>query len=186
MVKPPEDGGFFVRIGRSQDMKTDNLARMATFSMNNRFINGLIAMSLKRRKIKKGKSMKRLKTFFLVTDIGFIAYWLVITLHFIPDAYLFKDHDNPIVMAWNWSFLPLDLLISVTGLSSLFLFKKANHSWRQWALVSLVLTFCSGLMAIGFWAVKGDFDPWYWFFNLYLMIYPLFFLSAFVKVQTEN
>jgi len=36
--------------------------------------------------------------------------------HVIPESYLFKDYDNPILQAWNWSFLPLDLCISFTDL----------------------------------------------------------------------
>ncbi|WP_106766698.1 Loki-CTERM sorting domain-containing protein [Paenibacillus faecalis] len=125
--------------------------------------------------------MKFLKPFFLVTDIGFIIYWIVTYFKIIPESWAFKDYNNPILVDWNWSFFPLDILISITGLSSLYLYKKKRSSWQSWALISLVLTFCSGLQAIAFWAFAGDFDVFWWGFNLYLLIYPLFFLRLVMK-----
>lgn len=125
--------------------------------------------------------MKFLKPFFLVTDIGFILYWIVTYFHIIPDPWAFKDYNNPIMIDWNWSFFPLDILISITGLTSLYLYKQNNLTWRPMALISLVLTFCSGLQAIAFWAFANDFDIYWWGFNLYLMIYPLFFLKTVIR-----
>lgn len=125
--------------------------------------------------------MKFLKPFFLVTDIGFIIYWIVTYFKIIPESWAFKDYNNPILVDWNWSFFPLDILISITGLSSLYLYKKNRSSWQSWALISLVLTFCSGLQAIAFWAFAGDFDVFWWGFNLYLLIYPLFFMRVVMK-----
>ncbi len=119
--------------------------------------------------------MNKLKYFFLVVDIGFIAYWLITLVGVIPNEYLFKDYENPILVAWNWSFLPLDLFISSTGLTSLWLWKKDNNNWKSLALISLVLTFCSGLQAIAFWTLRSDFDISWWIPNLFLLIYPLFF-----------
>jgi hypothetical protein len=55
--------------------------------------------------------MEKLKPWVLAVDIGFIAYWLITLLHLIPGEYLFQDYNNPILVAWNWSFLPLDLFI---------------------------------------------------------------------------
>lgn len=122
--------------------------------------------------------MKLLKPFFLVTDIGFILYWIVTYFHIIPESMAFKDYNNPIMVHWNWSFFPLDILISITGLGSLYLYRKKQPSWKPLALISLVLTFCSGLQAIAFWAFANDFDIFWWAFNLYLLIYPLFFLKT--------
>lgn len=132
--------------------------------------------------------MRRLKPFFLVTDIGFILYWLITLAHVIPAEYLFQDYTNPILVAWNWSFLPLDLMISATGLLSLYLHKREDMRWRSLALVSLVLTFCSGLQAVSFWVLRNDFDPSWWIPNLYLLIYPLFFIPGFLyrKAETES
>ena len=39
--------------------------------------------------------------------------------------------------------------------------------------------------AIAFWLIRGDFDPSWWIPNLYLMIYPLFFLQRFVKLEVR-
>lgn len=125
--------------------------------------------------------MRALKPFLLFTDIGFIVYWLITALHLIPAQYLFNDYTNPILVAWNWSFLPLDLLISATGLSSLYLAQRGDRRWRDLALISLVLTFCSGLMALVFWALRADYDPSWWVPNLYLLLYPLAFLPSMLR-----
>jgi len=127
--------------------------------------------------------MRKLRPFFLVVDLGFLLYWAITLLHWIPPQYLFKDYENPILQAWNWSFLPLDLAISATGLSALYLWRKGKESWRPLALISLVLTFCSGLMAVAFWTLRGDFDPSWWAPNLFLLLYPLFFLPGFLKAE---
>ncbi|MEK4149955.1 YvaD family protein [Robertmurraya sp. FSL W8-0741] len=130
--------------------------------------------------------MKFLKPFFLVTDIGFIIYWIVTYFSLIPKDWAFKDYDNPIIIAWNWSFFPLDIFISATGLYSLYLYKKSSTKWRAYALISLVLTFCSGLQAIAFWGFSLDFDISWWAMNLYLMIYPLFFIPFFINHDTSG
>ncbi|WP_366248869.1 DUF5360 family protein [Terribacillus aidingensis] len=127
--------------------------------------------------------MKYLKPFFLVTDIGFIIYWIVTYLHIIPTSWAFKDYNNPLTIAWNWSFLPLDILISITGLYSLYLYEKNAEQWKMIALVSLVLTFCSGLQAIAYWSFNGDFDMSWWIMNLYLLIYPIFFIVPLVNTR---
>jgi hypothetical protein len=125
--------------------------------------------------------MKKLKKIFLITDIGFILYWLITLLHLVPDEYLFKDYNNPILVAWNFSFLPLDLLISFTGFLSLFCYHRGVKVWRKIALISLVLTFCSGLQAIAFWTLRLDFDLNWWLPNLFLLIYPMFFIPGLIS-----
>jgi hypothetical protein len=120
--------------------------------------------------------MKTLKPFFWITDLGFVAYWTITALHLLPREWLFQDYTNPILTAWNWSFLPLDLLISATGLTALYLHRLRREAWRGWALVSLALTMSSGLNAIAFWTIRGDFDPAWWLPNLYLLLYPLLFI----------
>lgn len=114
-------------------------------------------------------------------DIGFIVYWIITALHLIPAEYLYNDYENPILVDWNWSFLPLDLLISFTGLTSIRLYRQNSASWERWALVSLVFTFVSGLQALAFWTIRGDFDPTWWFFNGILLVYPLFYLPRLFK-----
>jgi len=120
--------------------------------------------------------MSTLKPFFWFTDLGMLVYWSVTAMALIPAEYAFNDYKNPLLVAWNWSFFPLDLLISLTGLFSLFLYEKRSSLWRGVALVSLTLTFVSGLNAVSFWAIRGEFALEWWFPNLYLLLYPLFFL----------
>lgn len=120
--------------------------------------------------------MRTLRYFFFLTDLGFILYWLVTGLHLLPDAYLFKDYTNPILVAWNWSFLPLDLLVSATGLTTLYLWQLGRPGCPLLVVVSLVLTLCSGLQSVAFWAVRADYDWLWWGPNLYLLVYPSYFL----------
>ena len=136
--------------------------------------------------VERSNFIAALKPFFLVVDIGFIFYWTVTLLQLIPDAYLFRDYDNPILVAWNWSFLPLDLLISATGLGSLYLRGRGNPVWRSVALISLVLIFCSGLQALAFWSFRLDFNLLWWLFNGFLLVYPLFFIPAFLRVEASR
>nr|WP_169810329.1 DUF5360 family protein [Paenibacillus macquariensis] len=89
-----------------------------------------------------------------MTDIGFIVYWIVTYFHIIPTSWAFKDYDNPIIIAWNWSFFPLDIMISFTGLYSLYLYRKQRSPWQGFAFISLVLTFCSGLVSQGYYIAR--------------------------------
>ena len=125
--------------------------------------------------------MRTLKPFFWFTDVGFVLYWAVTALHLIPPEFLFQDYTNPILTAWNWSFLPLDLLISATGFAALWAHRRGLEAWRPLALVSLAFTLTSGLNAIAFWTIRGDFDPAWWIPNLYLLIYPLFFMPRLLR-----
>jgi hypothetical protein len=117
-----------------------------------------------------------LKSFFVITDLGMIFYWSITYLKLIPEELLFKDYTNLILMSWNWSFLPLDLLIPLTGLSSLFYLNKNFRLFEKLALLSLVLSSISGLQAISFWTIQKDFDINWWIPNLYLLLYPLYFV----------
>lgn len=125
--------------------------------------------------------MRRLRGYFLVVDIGFIVYWICATLHLFPKAYLFKDYENPILQAWNFSFLPLDLFVSATGITSIILHRNGNWIWEPLALCSLMLTFSSGLQAIAFWTLRADYDVIWWLPNLFLMVYPTLFLCGAVR-----
>ncbi|KUP36062.1 hypothetical protein AU387_03430 [Bacillus halotolerans] len=129
--------------------------------------------------------MRVMKLFFLVTDVGFILYWLSAGFSLMPESWAFKHYQDPFMIAWNWSFFPLDILISITGLYSLYLQRIKRAIWRQMAQISLVLTFCSGLQALSFWTFSGDFDLAWWLFNGYLLIYPLFFIHRLLSKQCE-
>lgn len=126
----------------------------------------------------------KLKGLFLFTDIAFLAYWLVTCFHWIPPEYAYQDYNNQLLVIWNWSFFPLDILISATGFLSLYCYRKSSAVWQPLVLISLVLTFCSGLQAIAFWAIKQDFDLAWWIPNLYLLLYPLFFIPGLVRKMT--
>lgn len=130
--------------------------------------------------------MRALRIAMLLTDVGFIAYWVITVLHIVPPAYLFKDYADPLVVAWNWSFLPLDLLISATGLASLWLQRRGDRRWPAWTLVSLVLTSCSGLMALAFWALRRDFDPTWWVPNGVLLVYPIVFVRRVIAASMSG
>lgn len=124
-----------------------------------------------------------LRLLILLTDCGLVAYWLVTILSVLglidlPPDLLFSDYDNPIVVAWNWSFFPLDIVLSVVGLVGVRLAAQNDPRWWHWTIISLSLTVCAGLMAVSFWAIRGDFDPVWWGFNLYLILWPLPFLLS--------
>jgi Family of unknown function (DUF5360) len=121
------------------------------------------------------------KILLLVTDVGFILYWAITALVAcgllaVPPEWLFKDYHNPDIVAWNWSFMPLDLLASLSGLIAV---RRAlrRQAWRNAALVSMTLTFCAGFMALSFWVVQGSFDVTWWVPNLFLMLWPPFMAS---------
>lgn len=121
-----------------------------------------------------------LRALLLVTDVGFLAYWAVTLLHLLPPAWLFSGYGDATVSAWNLSFLPLDLVVSVTGLSSLALRRACPHAARALLSLSLLATSISGLQAIAFWATRGDFDLAWWLPNLFLLAWPLPFLARIV------
>ena len=125
--------------------------------------------------------MKHLPKFFYVVDIGFILYWFITGFHLIPDEYLYNDYKNELLVYWNWSFFPLDIAVSATGIYSLYLRKKGSISWTIYALLSLILTSTSGLMAISFWIFKGDYDLSWWAPNLFLLFYPVYFIREIIK-----
>lgn len=122
----------------------------------------------------------------LFTDIGMLLYWAItaamaLKLLDIPGDWLFKDYHDLRVMAWNWSFFPLDILLSVTGLAALRMESAGHPNWRIMAAISLTLTFCAGLMAIAYWLIVQDFDPSWWIPNLFLMLWPLPFLFRLMR-----
>lgn len=125
--------------------------------------------------------MKSLKYFFYVVDIGFIVYWLITIFHLIPAQYLYNDYTNQILVNWNWSFFPLDIFVSLSGLYSVYLSNKQSSKWKVFALISLILTSVSGLQAISYWTLAKDFEISWWIPNLFLLIYPIFFIPNLVK-----
>ncbi|MEV4165678.1 DUF5360 family protein [Nonomuraea dietziae] len=117
--------------------------------------------------------LRATKALMLVTDLGFVVYFSVTGLGLIPPQWAFADYGNPLMADWNWSFLWIDLLASATGLTSLWLLRTGGARGAGLMLVSLVLTMASGLMAIAFWTLRGDFSPAWWIPNLYLLLFPI-------------
>ena len=128
---------------------------------------------------------RNLRVLFLLTDIGFLLYWglsgaMALGLLRVPADWLFRDYTDPNIVAWNWSFLPLDLLASVTGLGAVWLARgaAARRNWQPLALISMTLTFCAGFLALLFWSFQCSFDLGWWASNLFLVAWPLAALVA--------
>lgn len=131
--------------------------------------------------------MSRALAFSLaVTDLVFLAYWSVSLLalagviHVPPDA-MYAGYDQPRVIAWNWSFLPLDLAFSASGLLAVRAARRGDPIWRPLALISLAFTMAAGGMAIGYWILLGEFNPSWFLPNLTLVVWPLAFLPGLVR-----
>lgn len=114
------------------------------------------------------------KVLMLTIDLGLLIYWAITALHLIPADMAFRDYSNPVVVAWNWSFLPLDILAVITGIAWTIAARRHPLAIRTLALLltSLTLTFAAGLMAICFWAIYGDFELSWWLPNLTLIVVP--------------
>lgn len=129
--------------------------------------------------------MKYLPVLFYIVDIGFIVYWLITLFHLIPGEYLYNNYTNPLLVSWNWSFFPIDILISATGLLSMYLRKRWNFLWIKFALISLILTFATWLMALSYWTINKDFEIQWWLPNLFLLIYPLLYIPKIVFSENK-
>ena len=108
-----------------------------------------------------------------LTELGMLAYWALailalLELIIIPPDLMYSDHRNPMIVNWNWSFLPIDVLFAVAGLTGRFAPIEVSKR-RTLSVVSLSLMFCAGLMAISFWTMQGSFDMFWWGVNLWLM-----------------
>lgn len=122
----------------------------------------------------------------LATDLLFLAYWVVAGLAeagFIqlpPDA-MYADYRNARVVAWNWSFLPVDLAFSLTGLAAVTAARRGSPIWRPLAILSLAFTATAGGMAVAYWTLLGEFDPGWYLPNLALLLWPMIFLPGLVR-----
>lgn len=122
----------------------------------------------------------------VITDWLFIAYWTVsgldrLGLVQVPPEMLYAHAHDPRVVAWNWSFFPLDIAFSVFGLAAVRASRRGDAAWRPLALVSLVLTMVAGGMAVGYWTLMGEFDPAWFLPNLALLVWPLAFLPGLIR-----
>lgn len=121
-----------------------------------------------------------------ITDVAFLLYWTLAALSaaafiHIPEAWLYANAGDPRVIAWNWSFLPLDIAFSLTGLAAVRYARRGDAAWRPLALISLILTMVAGGMAVGYWALLREFDLFWIGANALLLIWPTPFLGGLVK-----
>lgn len=124
-----------------------------------------------------------------ITDVFFLIYWAFAALDAlgviaIPADWLYANAHEPRVVAWNWSFLPLDLAFSATGIAAVRLAARDNPLWRPLALISLVLTMVAGGMAVGYWTLLGEFDPAWFVPNLVLLVWPLLFIGRLIRATS--
>jgi hypothetical protein len=120
-----------------------------------------------------------------ITDLLFLAYWLAagasaVGLIALPPSLMYAGYDEPRVAAWNWSFFPIDLAFSLTGLAAVRAARRGDQLWKPLALISLILTMVAGLMAVAYWTLLGEFDPAWFLPNLALVIWPTVFLPRLV------
>jgi hypothetical protein len=108
----------------------------------------------------------------LWTDLGFLGYWILTV------AGLVSVGADPLLQAWNWSFVGLDLLAIGTGLVSVGLARRAPVPADGLMLISLTLTAAAGLMALSFYVVRADYDLQWWLPNLWLLLFPTAALVA--------
>lgn len=121
-----------------------------------------------------------------ITDILFMTYWLIAGLALfgllnLPPDMMYGDYNDPRVVAWNWSFFPLDLIFSIFGYLAVSANRRGDPVWRPYALVSLILTMTAGGMAVAYWAILGEFDPSWFIPNFILLVWPLFFIGKLIR-----
>lgn len=126
-----------------------------------------------------------LKPVMLAVDLAFLAYWTVIALGVLPPGLRFTGYEDPVMVAWNWSFLPLDLAASLTGIAAVAWQPRSAIAGRVLLPVSLALTAAAGGMAIGFWTLVGWFEATWWIPNLALLAVGVLGLVALARRTTH-
>jgi hypothetical protein len=133
---------------------------------------------------------RRMAFALTITDFAFLAYWAVSALAamgvlHLPGSVMYVEYNNPRVLAWNWSFLPLDLGFSLSGLGAVMAARRGSPLWRPLALISLIVTIAAGAMAISYWTLLGEFDPAWFLANTALIVWPLAFLPGLIRDLSE-
>ena len=108
------------------------------------------------------------------TEIAMLLYWvlagaLALDLVSIDPSLMYSNYQEPLVLAWNWSFFPIDVAFAITGLVARFRVKQGQFRFKL-EVIAAVLMFCAGLMAISFWTITGDFDLTWWSMNIWLVV----------------
>lgn len=133
-----------------------------------------------------GRMPRTLAFLLAITDVTFLLYWSMTSLAelsviHVPSEWMYADYNQPQIVAWNWSFFPLDVVLSIVGLSAVAASNRSSSLWRPLAVISLTLTSVAGGMAISYWVLLRQFDPSWFLPNLALCIWPLIFLPGLVK-----
>lgn len=122
------------------------------------------------------------KVLTTATELGMLAYWvlagaLVAGLVRIDPSLMYSNYENPLVVAWNWSFFPIDVAFAMIGLTARFGSTSGLLRFKLEATAS-VLMLCAGLMAVSYWTMTGEFSPLWWGMNLWLVVLGLSNLVA--------
>lgn len=134
---------------------------------------------------------RTLRFALLVTDIAFLVYWTLAALNAVgvlqlPPDWLYADADQPRVVAWNWSFFPLDIAFSISGLWAVRRAGRGDSRWATACLVSLILTMVAGGMAVSYWALLREINLGWFLPNLALVLWPIAFLPGIFRVLHGN
>lgn len=108
------------------------------------------------------------------TEIAMLLYWILAGALFsdlisIDPSLMYSDYENPLVIAWNWSFFPIDIAFAIIGLTARFGVRAGQLRFKL-ELIAGVLMLCAGVMAVSYWTITCDFDPTWWGMNIWLII----------------
>ncbi|MEU3657952.1 DUF5360 family protein [Streptomyces sp. NPDC032161] len=109
----------------------------------------------------------------VLTDVGFVVYWALVIIGALPPEAMFDEYTDPRVTAWNWSFLPLDIAASISGLAAVRAMRRGSHAAPAALTLSLALTATAGGMAVAYFTLRGQLDPSWLLPNLALLLFPL-------------
>ncbi len=134
---------------------------------------------------------RKLRFALLVTDIAFLTYWALAAMNavgivHIPADWLYADADQPRVVAWNWSFFPLDIAFSISGLTAVRRASRGDSKWAALCLVSLILTMVAGGMAVSYWVLLKEINLAWFLPNLALVLWPIAFLPGIFRILHGN
>ena len=120
---------------------------------------------------------RSLITAMLITDFLFVIYWAASILAAagliaVPSDQMYADYRDVRVAAWNWSFLPLDMALSILGLCAVAADRRGSALWRPLAIMALTLTATAGGTAVTYWTILREFDPAWFLPNLVLFVWP--------------
>lgn len=130
-----------------------------------------------------------IKALLTLTEVGMLLYWAIAGLSAmgflaIPPDWMYSDYRNPVIIAWNWSFFPIDVIFAVSGLIATFGHMKPQSRERL-QIFALTLMFCAGLMAISFWVIRGSFSPFWWGVNIWLMLLPCLTFASYSREKGD-